>query len=884
MGNCCSSSEPIIVKQEEIHTTTDIIIKKKRKRTKNLTKTVAGKKKDKNMELKNFHFLLYSSIVQTDRPILEKILRSHFYMKNLDFSTRCEIINEMSLVTVEANVTLYNIGSIGYYFYIIKEGEAELFFSINHKVRKKEWEYFGEVALLHETERLASAKTLKKTTFYILERHNFKKIIEKINFKLYEQNKKFIESVPVLSVIDPTEKSILCQKIIQSKFIEGEYIVKEGEFSNKLFIIKSGEVNCVNKDKVFRTLKEGDYFGERGLLIQNEKRSYDVIASTEVICYSVSITTLKEMLGEEFRTKLVLNIIKAAFKKSKKFCDIYHKIFEEVFDCFKTRFLHKNELAYEKGTDVSEKIVIIIDGALVYSKNTNEILVKRGEVLFEEEIYGRRSFILNDDIIAIPDCYLIEAKVSEIFDILKVDTFDNLLTQSSLYEELKKINIFSPLNYEKLMTISKKINLKHYKPGEKIIENVEGQKFFIIKEGTIDLLQGEKFIRSISKNNFFGEKSLLVEQDEDLIAVAKTDVQVYVLEKIDFLFSVQEDFREFLINRLMLLDINIELSDLNFVCKLGAGSFGQVSLVKNKKTDFIYSIKAISIEQIISNHLTETLLLEKKILLSIDHPFIVKLVKSLKDRKYIYLIEEFIKGKELYEVFTENDDEFTTEQAQFYSASMLIAINYLHQNKIIYRDFKMENIMVCENGYIKIVDFGTAKILNDEDRTTTIIGTPHYMAPELIMGEGYSFQIDYWSIAVCIYEFITGKYPFGEEDDNPRQIYDSILNDRLQFPSEVEADVNFKLLMIEMLNKSPLTRLNKFEQIKKHNWFKEFNWEALENLSLKPDITLKVNSKVDKKYGGMPYADYSKDIMKENSFEKRSKEEGFIFEDWIVNF
>ena len=90
--------------------------------------------------------------------------------------------------------------------------------------------------------------------------------------------------------------------------------------------------------------------------------------------------------------------------------------------------------------------------------------------------------------------------------------------------------------------------------------------------------------------------------------------------------------------------------------------------------------------------------------------------------------------------------------------------------------------------------------------------------------------------------------------------------------------------MIEMLNKSPLTRLNKFEQIKKHNWFKEFNWEALENLSLKPDITLKVNSKVDKKYGGMPYADYSKDIMKENSFEKRSKEEGFIFEDWIVNF
>ena len=866
---CCTSAEPITLKQED-KSPEVIYQKKKRKRTKNLTKTLAGKKKDRNLELKNFHFLLYSSIVQTDRPILEKILRSHFYMKNLDFQTRCEIINEMSLVTVEENVTLYNIGSIGFYFYVIKEGEAELFFSSNHKIKKTNWEYFGEVALLHETERLASAKTLKKTTFYILERH--------------EQNKKFVESVPILSVIDATQKSILCQKIIQSKFEEGEYIAKEGEFSNKLFIIKSGEVNCVSKDKIFRTLKVGDYFGERGLLKKDEKRSYDVIANTEVICYSVSITTLKEMLGEDFVNKLLLNNIKAAFKNSKKFCDIYHKIFEEVFVCFKTRFLHNNEIAYEKGTNISDKIIVLIDGSLVYSKIPNENLVKRCNVLFEEEIYGRRSFILNDDIVAIPDCYLIEANVNEIFDILKVDNFDDLLTQSLLYEELKRVPIFSPLNYEKLMTISKKLNLIHYKPGDKIIENIEGQKFFIVKEGVIDLLQGEKFIRSINKNNFFGEKSLLVEEQEDLIAVAKTDVQVYVLQKMDFLFSVHEDFREFLINRLMLLDINIELNDLNFVCKLGAGSFGQVSLVQNKKTNFIYSIKAISIDQIISNHLTETLLLEKKILLSIDHPFIVKLVKSLKDRKYIYLIEEFIKGKELYEVYIENDDEFTKEQAQFYSASMLIAINYLHQNKIIYRDFKMENIMVCENGYIKIVDFGTAKILNDDDRTTTIIGTPHYMAPELILGEGYSFQIDYWSIAVCLYEFITGKYPFGDEEENPRLIYDSILNDKLQFPVEVDNDVDFKILMIEMLNKSPLTRLNKFEQIKKQNWFKEFNWEALENLSFKPEITFKVNSKIDKKYGGMPYKVYSSDIMKENTFVKRDKEEGFIFEDWIVNF
>jgi cGMP-dependent protein kinase len=105
----------------------------------------------------------------------------------------------------------------------------------------------------------------------------------------------------------------------------------------------------------------------------------------------------------------------------------------------------------------------------------------------------------------------------------------------------------------------------------------------------------------------------------------------------------------------------------------------------------------------------------------------------------------------------------------------MLAVQYLHERKFIYRDIKPENIMVLGNGFIKLIDFGTAKAIND--RTKTIIGTPHYMAPEVILGEGYSFKVDFWSIGICMYEFMCGGVPFGENHEEAMDVYLSIINE-----------------------------------------------------------------------------------------------------------
>ena len=140
---------------------------------------------------------------------------------------------------------------------------------------------------------------------------------------------------------------------------------------------------------------------------------------------------------------------------------------------------------------------------------------------------------------------------------------------------------------------------------------------------------------------------------------------------------------------------------------------------------------------------------------------------------------EYIKGKELFDVIRDIG-LLTKFQTQFYSASMMLAVEYLHERKFIFRDIKPENIMVLDNGYIKVIDFGTAKKI--ENRAATIIGTPHYMAPEVILGDGYSFQVDYWSIAICMYEFMCGAVPFGENAEEPMDVYLAVINDPLVFP------------------------------------------------------------------------------------------------------
>ncbi|CAD8079837.1 unnamed protein product [Paramecium sonneborni] len=204
-------------------------------------------------------------------------------------------------------------------------------------------------------------------------------------------------------------------------------------------------------------------------------------------------------------------------------------------------------------------------------------------------------------------------------------------------------------------------------------------------------------------------------------------------------------------------------------------------------------------------------------------------MKTFKDALDVYFLLEYVRGMELFDVIRDIG-LLSTYDSQFYVASMILITEYLHHQNIIYRDIKPENFMVDDKGFLKLIDLGTAKIIKGKQgiiRTYTIIGTPHYMAPEIICGKGYNCLVDLWSIGICLYEFMCGMVPFGEEAEDPYEIYEEIIKKDITYPNYLK-DKKAKKLMDQLLSRVPEVRLGgSYASLKGNPWFENFDWEKL---------------------------------------------------------
>lgn len=144
-------------------------------------------------------------------------------------------------------------------------------------------------------------------------------------------------------------------------------------------------------------------------------------------------------------------------------------------------------------------------------------------------------------------------------------------------------------------------------------------------------------------------------------------------------------------------------------------------------------------------------------------PFLISFIRTFKDEHSVFFLLKFVSGMELFDVIRDIG-LLSTFDSQFYIGSLILALEFLHSRHVIYRDVKPENVMIDGEGYLHLIDMGAAKILKSLGRTFTIIGTPHYMAPEVIKGKGYSYSVDLWSIGVCLYEFMCGVMPYAENE------------------------------------------------------------------------------------------------------------------------
>lgn len=277
---------------------------------------------------------------------------------------------------------------------------------------------------------------------------------------------------------------------------------------------------------------------------------------------------------------------------------------------------------------------------------------------------------------------------------------------------------------------------------------------------------------------------------------------------------------------------------------IGKGSFGKVMQVRKKDTSRIYALKTIRKAHIVSRSEVTHTLAERTVLAQVNNPFIVPLKFSFQSPDKLYLVLAFVNGGELFH-HLQREGRFNEERSRFYAAELLCALEHLHGFNVVYRDLKPENILLDYTGHIALCDFGLCKLnMGDDETTNTFCGTPEYLAPELLLGHGYTKAVDWWTLGVLLYEMLTGLPPFYSEDVN--EMYRKILQDPLRFGDEVSRDA--RSILILLLNRDPSRRLGTHgaADIKNHEFFsKHIDWNKLMAKKVQPPFKPAVASAVD---------------------------------------
>jgi len=662
----------------------------------------------------------------------------------------------------------------------------------------------------------------------------------------------------LLKGMSDEQKAIVVSAMIEVVCEPGEPIIAQGEDGDHFYLVDEGQYDVflhATGDTVQATFEAGQGFGELALLY-NSPRAATIICKNGGVLWALERKAFRHVMvsagagnaatAENFlKTVEILSPLTDAQRAS-------------LAEAMEESKFSDGEYVVNMG-DVADAIFFVKSGELVCHtgerNHADKIRLTTGAVFGESCLEpDSHDAVRKANVVAVGNVTILKL-TRDVFH-AQLGDLEGLVAENFKRKVLEGMTIegtpiFNKLAVEDQTKFMNSLTVKHLE-GSIIEQGQASETFYIVKSGVVGVVHDGKEIAQLKAGHFFGERTLL--KDEPANATVRTlagqgAVTCYVCSR--------ESFTAILGPLQALIDAEVRRrdreaakqqeppplwSDLELRRILGVGTFGRVKLVRHIPTNTAYALKCMRKQQVVATKQQAHVLNEKRILASMDHPFILRLIATYQDEGEIYMLLEIGSGGELFSLLAEKAP-LPDAHARFYAASVVSIFSYMHGLKVVYRDLKSENLLLDSKGYLKMVDFGFAKVVTD--RTWTLCGTPEYLAPEIVLNKGHAFGADWWCVGILTYECLTGKTPFVSQD--PMEGYRMII--KCSVPWESSFSSNAKDFMDKLLVVDPARRLGTLKSgsagVRQHPWLADVNWKALEGKKTTPPHLPKVTSQFD---------------------------------------
>ena len=768
-----------------------------------------------------------------DLRMISLSIQKHAILMELSEDAKDLIIDSMKFYLLPPRETVFTQGDPGVNFFVVAGGSLEVLVDGRRVSILKPGESFGEMALLHDDVRSGTVRTLDRCTLWGVDRKTFRSSVEYVNQLIYKQNRKFIDSVLLFQVLTNAQKESLMAVVNVHRFLPKKAIFSEGEFGDLLYIISEGTVSVRIQGVEKRRLSKGDYFGEMALLY-NAPRSATIFAVDAVTVLCIGREHLNQVLGDSLQQIIYRNSQRIVLDTSPAFQFLTAKQKDSLIS-------HMPIHEYPAGVEVlkddfilGKEVLLVLRGQL--KTGTGELMAEKLGCLGDVELMMGKEQKLGQAVFAAEPVETSILTKVQIEAILGGD-LKSVLAANDLLSILQDVTMLKGLSVELIIRLSPLLKTCTYAPAVTLLEEGKStDSLFIVKAGHVEVIRSYEGVKLLSERDHFEDKAFLFDEWARSSYRTKGDVTCWVLSRADFEGTVGEMVLRNLKARFYLYDVSVKMSELKIVKALSRELLGFAYLAVHKNTENLYHLRPISKAKLETSDIRLMVQAEFQILRSLEHRMLVKFVKSVIDEKRIYFLSELVLGLDLYDSMR-HLGLLSDGDARFYVCGLYLVLEYLHSNAILYRDLKPEKVLVDSDGYPKLVDFAQAKVI--EGRTFTVVGTPHYQAPEVLLGKGYGFAADYWSLGVIMFELLSGKLPFADEETNPVVIYNAVTRDKVEYPSYLSPQAVECLNLL--LDRNPAVRAGTgAAHFMRLAWVQAFEWESFKSRTLAPPYIPKV--------------------------------------------